>query len=71
MAPDNLFVKWQAMVSDGIIAALDGYRDQRDSAMEKMFLAIYSSPVMQAMVGLGPATSRHGRGRARPRSALR
>jgi len=52
-APDNPFVKWQAMVSDGIIAALDGYRDQRDSAMEKMFLAIYSSPVMQAMVGLG------------------
>jgi hypothetical protein len=52
-APDNPLLKWQAMVSDGIIAALDGYRDQRDSAMEKMFLAIYSSPVMQAMVGQG------------------
>jgi pimeloyl-ACP methyl ester carboxylesterase len=52
-APDNPFVKWQAMVSDGIIAALDGYRDQRDSAMEKLFLAIYSSPVLQAMVGTG------------------
>jgi hypothetical protein len=52
-APDNPLLKWQGMVSNGIIAALDGYRDQRDSAMEKMFLAIYSSPVMQAMVGLG------------------
>ena len=30
-APDNPLLKWQAMVSDGIIAALDGYRDQRDS----------------------------------------
>ena len=39
------------MVSDGIIAALDGYRDQRDAGMEKLFLAIYSSPVLQAMVG--------------------
>ena len=40
------------MISDGIIAALDGYRDLRDSNLEKMFLAIYGSPVMQAMVGL-------------------
>jgi len=50
-APDNPFVKWQAMVSDGIVAALDGYRDQRDAGLEKLFLAIYSSPVLQAMVG--------------------
>jgi len=50
-APDNPLVKWQAMVSDGIVAALDGYRDQRDSGLEKLFLAIYSSPVLQAMVG--------------------
>jgi pimeloyl-ACP methyl ester carboxylesterase len=50
-APDNPLVKWQAMVSDGIIAALDGYRDQRDAGLEKLFLAIYSSPMLQAMVG--------------------
>jgi hypothetical protein len=53
VAPDNPFVAWQAKLSEGIIAALDGYRDKRDSAMEKAFLAIYSSPVLQAMVGLG------------------
>jgi len=39
------------VVSDGIVAALDGYRDQRDAALEKLFLAIYSSPMLQAMVG--------------------
>jgi hypothetical protein len=53
VAPDNPFLEWQAKLSDGIIAALDGYRDQRDSRMEKIFLAIYSSPALQAMVGLG------------------
>jgi len=54
-APDNPFLKWQAMVSDGIIAALDSYRDQRDAGLEKLFLAIYSSPVLQAMVGTASA----------------
>lgn len=53
VAPDNPFLAWQARISDGIIAALDGYRDQRDRRMEKTFLATYSSPVLQAMVGLG------------------
>jgi len=53
VSPDNPFLQWQAMVSEGIIAALDGYRDLRDSSMEKIFLAIYSSPLLQALVGLG------------------
>ena len=50
-SPDNPLVKWQEQVSNGIIAALDGYRDQRDAGLEKLFLAIYSSPMLQAMVG--------------------
>ncbi|MEJ8827484.1 DUF3141 domain-containing protein [Variovorax humicola] len=49
----NPWLQWQAMVSDGIVAALDGYRDLRDATQEKIFLAIYSSPIVQAMVGLG------------------
>ena len=53
IAADNPFLAWQTQMSDGIIAALDGYRDQRDAALEKMFLAIYSSPALQAMVGAG------------------
>jgi hypothetical protein len=52
-AADNPFLAWQAQMSEGIIAALDGYRDQRDSLMEKIFLAIYSAPALQALVGLG------------------
>ena len=40
------------MISDGIIAALDGYRDLRDRSMEQIFLVIYSSPLLQALVGL-------------------
>jgi len=52
VSPDNPLLAWQTMISDGIIAALDGYRDLRDSSMEQIFLAIYSSPLLQAMVGL-------------------
>jgi hypothetical protein len=53
-AADNPLLHWQAMVSDGIIKALDGYRDLRDRNLEKIFLAIYDSPVVQAMLGVGP-----------------
>jgi pimeloyl-ACP methyl ester carboxylesterase len=52
VSPDNPLLQWQAMVSDSIIAALDGYRDLRDHTMEQIFLAIYSSPLLQALVGL-------------------
>ncbi|MFZ1830476.1 MAG: DUF3141 domain-containing protein, partial [Candidatus Competibacteraceae bacterium] len=51
-APDNPLLQVQAMLSDGIIAALDGYRDLRDRSMEQIFLGIYSSPLLQALVGL-------------------
>ena len=37
----------------GSSPALDGYRDLRDRNLEKIFLAIYGSPVVQAMVGVG------------------
>ena len=53
VSSDNPLIAWQAMVSDGIIAALDGWRDLRDRSAEQMFLAIYGSPLLQAMVGLG------------------
>ncbi len=52
VAADNPLLQWQAMVSDGIIAALDGWRDLRDRSMEQMFLGLYSSPLLQALVGL-------------------
>ncbi len=52
------------MVSDGIIAALDGYRDLRDRSLEQIFLAIYGSPLLQAMVGLGASDEPPRRGPA-------
>ena len=55
VSPDNPLVHWQAKLSDRIIAALDGYRDLRESSMEQIFLAIYSSPLLQTLVGLDPS----------------
>ena len=52
VAPDNPLLQIQAMISEGIIAALDGWRDLRDRSMEQIFLAIYSAPLLQALVGL-------------------
>ncbi|MCP5197064.1 MAG: DUF3141 domain-containing protein [Gammaproteobacteria bacterium] len=50
--PDNPLLQAQAMISEGIIAALDSYRDLRDHSMEQIFLGIYSSPLLQALVGM-------------------
>jgi len=64
-APDNPLLHWQAMVSDGIIQALDTYRDARDANLERVFLAFYGSPVVQTMLGVGP-----GDAPPRPRPGL-
>ncbi|HVO43508.1 MAG TPA: DUF3141 domain-containing protein [Aggregatilineales bacterium] len=50
-APDNPLLQVQARVSEGIIAALDGWRDWRDRSLEQIFLALYSLPLLQALVG--------------------
>ena len=49
---NNPLLQVQAMISDGMIAALDGWRDLRDHSMEQIFLALYGSPLLQALVGL-------------------
>jgi pimeloyl-ACP methyl ester carboxylesterase len=50
--PDHPLLQVQAMISEGIIAALDGWRDLRDRSMEQIFLAMYSAPLLQALAGL-------------------
>jgi hypothetical protein len=52
VSPDNPLLQWQAMVSEQVIAALDSYRDLRDASLERIFLGLYGSPVLQAMLGL-------------------
>jgi pimeloyl-ACP methyl ester carboxylesterase len=51
-SPDNPLFQLQTIFSDWIVAALDGFRDLRDRSMEQIFLAVYSSPLLQALAGL-------------------
>lgn len=52
VAKDNIFMQMQEAMSKQIVDALDRYRDMRDEATEKMFLNVYGSPALQALVGL-------------------
>ncbi|MFT6916867.1 MAG: hypothetical protein ACJAWL_003210 [Motiliproteus sp.] len=49
---DNPFVKLQALVSEQVIASLDGWQQLRDQSQEQFFLAVYGNPLLQALVGL-------------------
>jgi hypothetical protein len=72
VSPDNPLLQWQATMSELIVAALNGYRDLRDASMEKIFLNLYGSPVLQAMVGLGASDEppRQGPGMDAARAAF-
>jgi hypothetical protein len=50
--PGNVFVAMQETFSRSIADMLDQYRDLRDSTMERNFMNLYGSPVLQALVGL-------------------
>ena len=52
VAKDNIFLQMQEAWSKQIVDALDRYRDARDQATENIFLGVYGSPVLQALVGL-------------------
>jgi hypothetical protein len=49
---DNPFVQWQTALSDAIVTALNGWRDLHNAMVEQTFLTTFSSPLLQAMVGL-------------------
>jgi hypothetical protein len=53
-ATDNPFLKAQEAMSEGIVNALDKWRDTQEAMSESMFLALYGSPVLQAAVGVDP-----------------
>lgn len=53
VSPQNPLLKIEQEVSERIGNTLDTYRDSRDALYERMFKAIYESPWLAAMVGLG------------------
>jgi hypothetical protein len=52
VAADNPFVAMQEQMSRQIVAVLDGWRQVNETAAERLFLAIYGSPALQATVGI-------------------
>jgi hypothetical protein len=53
---DNPFLAVQEQVSQHITAALDAWRDARDSMEEKVFFGFYGSSIVQAMLGIHDGT---------------
>jgi len=52
---DNSFIAMQENTSKRIEAALDSWREASETWAERMFLAIYGSPTLQAAVGVDPS----------------
>jgi pimeloyl-ACP methyl ester carboxylesterase len=53
-AAANPFVEFERIASQGIMTALDAWRDIRDTAIERTFLTTYGNPLLQAAVGIDP-----------------
>ena len=50
----NLWLAMEKSMSSWIVSSLDCYATARDILTETLFLNLYGSPLVQAMVGLGP-----------------
>ena len=57
-APDNPFMELQESISRLTVAALDAWRDAAETFVEKTFLAFYGSPLLQAALGIDPASEK-------------
>jgi Protein of unknown function (DUF3141) len=55
---DNPFIQLQETVSSQIVVGLNAWRDMIEGMAERMFLAIYGSPPLQAAVGIDPTGTR-------------
>jgi pimeloyl-ACP methyl ester carboxylesterase len=53
VSKDNVFWQMQERFADWVETSLDAYRDVRDHTSEALFHAVYGSPLVQALVGLG------------------
>ena len=62
VADDNPGRQIERQVSAAVERALDGLRDARDAATEKLFQAVYGTALLQALLGIepdGPPPRRH------------
>jgi pimeloyl-ACP methyl ester carboxylesterase len=53
VAPDNPLLSLEKVASTWITTWWESYQQARDAMTEAMFLGVYGSPLLQAMVGLG------------------
>lgn len=53
---DNPWLSAERLASSWITTSLQTFGDMRDAASEMIFLGTYGSPLLQALVGLGPQT---------------
>jgi hypothetical protein len=72
VSKDNPFLAFQEQMSRQIVQVLDSWRDQQEAMSEAMFLNLYGSPVLQAALGIDPASepSRHREMSAEHRAML-
>jgi len=54
VAPDNPLLALEKAASSWIASSLTAFGTVRDAMTEALFLNVYGSPVLQALVGLGP-----------------
>jgi pimeloyl-ACP methyl ester carboxylesterase len=54
VASDNPLLQMQQAMSDGVVKALDGWRDLMERSSERIFLSFYGLPAVQAAVGIDP-----------------
>jgi pimeloyl-ACP methyl ester carboxylesterase len=52
VSASNPLLKLEQMTSEHIVKFLDAFNNARDSAYERIFMAAYDSPLLQALVGL-------------------
>jgi pimeloyl-ACP methyl ester carboxylesterase len=65
---DNPFLALQETFSRQIVAGLDALRDMNEALAERVFMAVYGSPALQAALGIDPDSSQSLR--KAPKSAL-
>ncbi|MBS7812230.1 DUF3141 domain-containing protein [Roseococcus pinisoli] len=60
VGPDNPLLAMERMMSQAVAGSLEAFGKARDAMAESLFLGIYGSPLLQAVVGLDPSRVHEG-----------